>query len=208
MRQFVSMNTANYSAILSSVLSLQRRIEEMSVDIGERMVARHNTTMRWFTRMEQSVRRIAVQPVVRPVLADLEDGENVSPPRHTKARYNLTKKPKDLYVLWREYEFGVGGGKPAKFLTAVEQGGDKTNYSWRKVFWDMVVSLIVCGHVSDVAVDMMYGAYGRSQSLTQVLVAMQRDKAEGGHPALYKYQTDKKQDSNMTAANCRRREPS
>ena len=34
----------------------------------------------------------------------------------------LSKCPKSLYVLWQEYEFGIGGRKPAKLFSAMERG--------------------------------------------------------------------------------------
>ena len=37
----------------------------------------------------------------------------------------LTKCPKTLYDLWKEYEFGFRGCKPANDWTAAEQGRDK-----------------------------------------------------------------------------------
>ena len=34
----------------------------------------------------------------------------------------LSKSLKDLYLLWREYEFGLDGQKPARQFTSVEKG--------------------------------------------------------------------------------------
>ena len=40
----------------------------------------------------------------------------------TVANGTLSKLPKPLYVLWNEWEFGVGGNKPAILFSATERG--------------------------------------------------------------------------------------
>ncbi len=54
----------------------------------------------------------------------------------------LTKCPKTLYDLWKEYEFGFRGCKPAKDWTAAEWGRDKFKYYQRNVVWKMISELI------------------------------------------------------------------
>ena len=148
----------------------------------------HDTVMRRMDVLDRSVRRIAIQPVVRPVAAegnggglggrDGGQGAAVVLPR-------LSKRPKDLYVLWAEYEHGVGGVKPAKSFTRAERGHNKFAFSRRAVFWRMVVSLVARGHTSDLAIDKIYGVYGRKLGVSAILAAMRKDRKEqGGHPEL------------------------
>ena len=46
----------------------------------------------------------------------------------------LTKCPQDLYVLWNEWEIGVGLNKPAKAFTVTERGRVKSKYYRRLKF--------------------------------------------------------------------------
>ncbi|KAG6617101.1 uncharacterized protein IUM83_04870 [Phytophthora cinnamomi] len=96
----------------------------------------------------------------------------------------LAKRPRDLFQLWHEYEFGLNGTKPAKEFTRAERGANKFAYSRRKAFWDSVAYLVRAGLTSDVAIDRIYAAYGRQRPVTAILTALRRDKKNGGHPAL------------------------
>ena len=51
-----------------------------------------------------------------------------------------------LHMLWTEYQFGVGGKKPAKLFTARERGEVKFLYSLRKPFWTLVGRTICFGY--------------------------------------------------------------
>ena len=74
--------------------------------------------------------------------------------------------------------------KAASKFTSAERGRAKSTYSKRKVLWKKVSELIRAGHTSDVAIDKIYKAYGESQPVTKILIAMIRDKKNGGHPQL------------------------
>ena len=60
----------------------------------------------------------------------------------TRAKSKLCRNPKSLYMLWNEYEFVVGGGKPAKSFTKEERGADRFNYYKRNIFWSLVVEMV------------------------------------------------------------------
>ena len=96
----------------------------------------------------------------------------------------LSKCPRSLHELWKEYEFGSGGFKAAKDFTESERGADKSKYYWRNVFWRKVGDLILAGLSSDKACDLIYQCYGPSCSVTSVLNKMISDKKTGGHPGL------------------------
>lgn len=158
--------------------NLKRRIEELHAGIhGE--VGRLRSDM--FSRldaMHRAIKRIAIQPVVRP--ASYHPSTRLS----EAAAVKLPKCPRDLYILWQEYEFGRCGIKPAKHFTAAERGMNKAAYSRRKTFWDAVERMVLRGHSSDSAIDKVYEVYGRRCSVTNVLVRMHADRARGGHPEL------------------------
>ena len=79
----------------------------------------------------------------------------------------------------------MGGVKPAKAFTRQERGRNKFAFCRRLVFWRMVVSLVARGHTSDLAIDKVYGVYGRRLAVTEILRRMQKDEKErGGHPEL------------------------
>jgi Transcriptional activator of glycolytic enzymes len=132
------------------------------------------------TVLEGNVKRIALQPIVRA-----QQNHEVPTGANTASGASLSKCPRDLYTLWKEYEFGIGGKKAAKEFTAVERGSCKSAYSRRKCFWDTVENLIRRGYTSDTACDRVYSIYGRSNSVTKILLLLRKDRRQGGHPHNY-----------------------
>ena len=100
------------------------------------------------------------------------------------AMVELSRRPKSLEALWKEYMDGIDGNKPARDYTPAERGANKCLYSRRKVFWDCIDTHCKMGFEWRVAVNRVYEAYGRKLSVTKILLAMTRDKAIGGHPNL------------------------
>ncbi|EEY62468.1 uncharacterized protein PITG_23030 [Phytophthora infestans T30-4] len=128
------------------------------------------------------VRCVVMQPSARrDVSAHIPAGE-VPPTRQRAAR--LSKRPKDLYELWHEYQVGCAELKAAKDFTAAERGANKFAYSRRKVFWDVVSSLARSGFTSDTAIEKVYSVYGRQLSVLNVLSALRADRRRGRHPNL------------------------
>ena len=110
--------------------------------------------------MNRSVHRIALQPVAcrqtqQPTTLEIVHQQQ------TNNLATLSRNPRDLYLLWSEYEFGIGNRKPAREFTAVERGRVKYNYHRRKVVWDKIAELVQAGWTSDMAIDAIYNAYGR-----------------------------------------------
>mgnify|MGYP006196021747 FL=1 len=91
----------------------------------------------------------------------------------------LMKNPNDLFTVWKEWEFGMNGMKPAKDFTSHERGANKFTYCQRKVFWDAVHQLIARGHTSDTAVDRIHEAYGWGKSICEILRLMAHDRRQG-----------------------------
>ncbi len=71
-------------------------------------------------------------------------------------------------MLWKEWDQGLGGKKPAKAYTPAKRGANKFTFSRRKVFWDTVEGMSRRGQMVDVAINNVYRAYGWNQSVTQI----------------------------------------
>nr|KAE8923624.1 hypothetical protein PF009_g26130 [Phytophthora fragariae] len=173
-----------FSALHSQLFGVQRQVANMMNEIF-----RLRTDMqRELQRTQAVLRRIALQPVARTVLghdATAAVSHDALPEQEAhRVSVTLAKRPRDLFELWHEFEFGLNGGKPAKEFTRAERGANKFAYSRRKVFWDIVTCLVRAGFTSDTAIDKIYAVYGRQRSVTAILVALRQAKKRGGHPSL------------------------
>ena len=155
------------SVLTSQLLLLQNRVEDLKNELSS-ILADHK---RYMVNMNTNMRRIATQPVVRALVPPSSEKRTIMS--------KLTKSPSDLFVLWREYEQGLDGGKAAKDYTAVERGRNKHTYSHRRVFWDAVVKLMARGYTADSAINRISEAYGRRLSVTQVINQMKKDRMLG-----------------------------
>ncbi len=159
------------------------RLNEYIIQMDERHTQQVNT-------LRRSIHRIALQPVQRPRVDEdggTEGGGGGRDAAETVTRVNATliKNPRSLHLLWQEYEFGIGGRKPAKNFTAVERGRVKYAYYRRKIVWEMIAGLVRAGHTAQVAIDMIYEIYGASTGVTTILRTMRHEKAAGQvHPSL------------------------
>ncbi|KAE8974093.1 hypothetical protein PR001_g26104 [Phytophthora rubi] len=173
-----------FSALHSQLFGVQRQVANMMNEIF-----RLRTDMqRELQRTQAVLRRIALQPVTRTVLghdATAAVSHDALPEQEAhRVSVTLAKRPRYLFELWHEFEFGLNGGKPAKEFTRAERGANKFAYSRRKVFWDIVTCLVRAGFTSDTAIDKIYAVYGRQRSVTAILVAPRQAKKRGGHPSL------------------------
>jgi len=90
-----------------------------------------------------------------------------------------------IHALWHEYEFGIGGCKPARDFTPSEPGGKtKFTYYRRRVVWDAVDTLVHAGWMANAACDHIYEIYGCNQSVTNIIKRMLDNHKIGGHPNL------------------------
>ena len=163
---------------------LQQCVEDMKNEMMS-ILAEHRQYM---VTMNSNLRRIAIQPVSRRVLpsssparAGTASATNTATTNTTTttAAAKLSQRPGSLYLLWDEYEKGLGDNKAAKHFTEHERGADKYNYYRRKIVWDTVERLMRRGHTSRVAVDMIRAVYGQASSVTAVINAMKADRARG-----------------------------
>ena len=100
---------------------------------------------------------------------------------------NLCKCPKNLYVLWAEFELGVGGNKPARLFTASERGKIKFKYCRRKIVWDVIDDLVKRGLSSDVAIDRIYAECGGPNAKVNDVIARLKQFRRHGNDALHMY---------------------
>ncbi|KAG7372893.1 hypothetical protein IV203_033617 [Nitzschia inconspicua] len=99
---------------------------------------------------------------------------------------------KTLQEMWREWQFGIGGRKPAKDFTPPQERGNPTGcikqtYYRRKCVWLILRHLIDNGHNISGAINIMKETYGQNVSVTDMQKAIVRDrrvyKDNGGlHP--------------------------
>jgi hypothetical protein len=100
------------------------------------------------------VPRIARQPVIYRVgvMGILDPVAQLA----ESPRASLSPRPANLYVLWKEYEFGICSRKPAKAFNEREGGGNKADFCHRKVFWDVMPSLLRLGYTNETAIVRIY----------------------------------------------------
>jgi hypothetical protein len=160
--------------------ALRREIEELKVQqsLHAQRIEQN------FTRLNTNIRRIAVQPAQRVRAMNVGNEENNS----TGENYvsTLSPTPRSLYILWQEYEFGIGGRKPARLFTPVERGKAKYTYHRRKVVWDVIATRVRAGDTAQVVIDQIYELYGTAMTVSRIINMMRRDRMtyNGCHPQL------------------------
>jgi hypothetical protein len=176
-------------AVYSQVTGLRREIEAL------RLSNTHNQQRNEqnFRGLNRKLNRIALQPVQR-VINNNNNEEGVeggnAPPDGAAVPYvsSLSPTPRTLYVLWQEYEYGVGGRKAARLFTTVERGKVKYTYHRRKVVWDVIAMRIRAGDTSQIAVDTIYEVYGVNSTVSRIINQMRADRRLympiGCHPRL------------------------
>ncbi|ETP31664.1 hypothetical protein F442_19500 [Phytophthora nicotianae P10297] len=173
-----------FAAVHSQLFGMQRQI----ANVLNEVLRLRTESQRNKQKVMAVLRRIALQPVARTIrrnpVSMEDDGEVFAATASDTHSVRLSKRPKDLYELWGEYEFGLNGVKAAREYTAAERGVNKFAYSRRKIFWDVVATMVRAGYSSDVAVDRIYAIFGRQLPVTSILLALRRDKQQGGHPSL------------------------
>ena len=134
------------------------------------------------------MQRIAQAPVMTPrVISALSEEQNEQQNErrladgYGESDARLSKCPRTLYVLSKEYEFGLVGQKPAKLFTVKERGKNKFVFSLRNIFWKTIVNMIRGGYSHNSAIDKVYDVYTLrvGRSVTKILRAMRRDKSRG-----------------------------
>jgi hypothetical protein len=96
----------------------------------------------------------------------------------------LSSTPRDLYVLWQEYQVGIGGRKAARLFLAFERGRVSINLHVAKLSGQQAIDRLVCGGIhSNVAIDRIYNTYGRNSTVTSIINRMLADPRNHTVPA-------------------------
>ena len=155
-------------------------------DIRNRQIAAEARFNRKLNRAIELSQRAAMAPVARRRLRAVNSGA-AEAARSESGVAELTKCPNDLYVLWNEWEVGVGPNKPAKEFTAAERGRVKSKYCRRLKFWKCMERMIRAGASSEVAIRRIYSVNAggdRRKRVSYILRAMAPHEAVGGHHLL------------------------
>jgi hypothetical protein len=178
---------ANHRALYAQLTAGRREVQELRGQLEhyeERMTRR-------FGLLNNSIRRIAIQPARRRAIDnnnnnnnDNNDNNAAPPVENEDGPGTLSPNPRDLHSLWQEYEFGIGGRKAARLFTAVERGRVKYTYHRRKVVWDQVALMIRAGYTAQTAIDRIYEVHGVNRNVTYIINQMRRDRMTGGNPLL------------------------
>ena len=94
----------------------------------------------------------------------------------------LSQRPKTLFNLWHEFQFGLDGYKLAKEFSRVERQKSKSVYCHRLLFLGVIEKLVNAGYTSEVAIDKVYKCHCTTS--TKILLKMVIDRKSGGHPNL------------------------
>ena len=102
----------------------------------------------------------------------------------------LVKRPKDLFVLWDKWMYGIDGRKPAKSFTTAERNntrdGLKQKYYRRAYIWQVQARLIDGGH-SIISANAKISTITGAKNITGVinkLVDFNKIYGDRGHPEL------------------------
>lgn len=190
-------NTTNNSGRLQMVETMLQTVTQNQINLQNTMVhefAEHSKLLRKIDRLQ---RRLAAVPAVRATrkgtakvtIAQDKDNDddngrsNITHAMHVP-RDLLLPSPKDLYTLWKEYQFGLGNRKPARLFTTEERGKVSSIYSKQNKVWKLIQDLInKRSEPSNIIIDAIYAAYG-NESATNIIKNIQRDEKTGGHPNL------------------------
>lgn len=117
-----------------------------------------------------------IQPAIHEVPATVLPNLPLTPDCLPEKPAELMKKPKNLFVLWREYVTGIDGNKPAKDFKPNERGKQRSNYSRRKSFWSLVEKYNKQGIPAEIVIEKLYKHYGRFTATTTILRNLVKDR--------------------------------
>jgi hypothetical protein len=170
-------------AIHSQLLGLTRADEELRASIQNLQTL----CTRQYQTMNSNINRIAIQPA-RRVGPNGNNGNQQQQNNNVAVGNNggvpsLSPTPRCLYVLWQEYQAGIGGRKAARLFTPRERGQVKHKFSRRKVVWETVERLVRGGLQANVAIDRIYMTHGRELNVTRIINRMLADRKNRTVPA-------------------------
>ena len=142
----------------NAVFAKVSKIAQDITEIKNTADMRHSEVTARLDQMDSNFKRYYMRPGVQ---MRQRGSASQSRPAVTPAGATLCSCPKDLYVLWNEYEHGFPPNKPARNFSAAERGKSKFKYSNRKVLWTVIDRMVNSGITAQVAIDRIYGHYGQ-----------------------------------------------
>ena len=153
-------------------------MDDISTTISEYQLVQH----RRYNAINKNIGRLAIVPAQRISRTTTTNNNQPSITNADQLAANLSPTPKNLYLLWAEWQTGIGGRKPAKEFTREERGKVKCKYTRRKVVWDQVSRMIRSGLSADVAIEQIYTSYGQGSSVTDIINRLRFDKKHNRLP--------------------------
>jgi hypothetical protein len=167
--------------LIGKVCGIENRMSEME----NNHAGHYATIQKQMEKIDSNVKRLAMMPARCSLPASGVGGVGGSNESQPIRPANLCKCPKNLYVLWAEYESGVGGNKAARMFNLSERGKVRFAYCRRKIIWDTVDGLVRRGLTSDVAIDRIYSECGGPTMKVNQVIAKIKEFRKYGNPALH-----------------------
>lgn len=194
----VAPEEIDFATIYAQNMALRSEVRELKTELQHFQ----DKTARNFTLLRNSIRQISAPPPAAglpTIRANTDSNAVATPPRPSRTNNNaaaaaaaaaenqtgpaiLSRLPRDLHALWREYDFGIEGNKAAKWFSATERGKVKYIYTRRKIVWDQVTSLMRAGYTAQTAVNRIYEVHGRHKSVTWIINQMRKNRQSGENP--------------------------
>ena len=177
----VGFNNQQVQQLLINLQSLQRSVAENHQQMTQSVSSLRTWTQQQFRTVNTNIRSFG--GTIQGALARQDPQQQArrrqatDPERQVEQEgtlpATLSPTPRTLAELWEEYQFGIGGRKPAKDWTATERGnrihGIKQKYYRRKFVWWTMEELIRRGDTRNTAINKIRTAYGWRCSVTQII---------------------------------------
>lgn len=187
----VTLITTMHNEVVTKVDNLAVSTRDQLETLTTRVDRLQQTTTTNFNRINRQPHRMlhaaavpALQPhqqenppldaaaVVNVALPRGQVDNNIGIGQHAIAiNASLSPSPPTLHDLWLEWQFGIGGRKPARLFTSRESGvtRHKSTFSRRKAFWELMEHLIRSGYTYHDACARIYQVYGENQRVSYIL---------------------------------------
>jgi hypothetical protein len=177
----------NYWQCNPEFLNSVRDVEDIKSNQG----VDRSTLMKKIDLVNANVKRIGNQPAQMMVAAATRRDENLNllagvvvragggGMLHEPPIASLSPMPRNLFELWREYQHGIGGRKPACEFSRVEKGRVKHKYHRRNVVWLIIENLVRLGFTAETAIDRIHAIYGSQTSVTEIINQLKTHKKAG-----------------------------
>ena len=184
-------NQQQLCILTNQVHQLKLDLAQVKMELSTAIAESRNYNERQLTLLHKTLGKLLHQAPTRrvanrPANAATAAGVAAATERQfVPMRAALSKCPRNLHDLWKEWTDGLEGNKPASQLKASERGG-KTRYVYfnRKFVWDIIKKFTDKNISHLTAIDCIEAAYGRNKSVTHYIACLRRDKKTGGHPNL------------------------